>query len=117
MDRRYVKLKIPDGAEALASISNNKSAIRVMLKLLELMDDTNGVIARHVDIAVLCDISVPTVKRAIAFLIENKFLCTKRISNGLIYYVNASIATRCSHKREAYESGYELWTCKILMKG
>lgn len=114
---KYIKLKDPSGREALKALKDlPHRSYELFDALLGMMDKTNALLARHEDFADICGVSVPTIKKAINLLIEHKYIQTRRASNGCWYSINASIATKCSHSVEQYSAGYELWSCKVLVK-
>jgi len=114
---KYVKVKDPDGIDALNALSDApKGAILLFGTLLKMMDKTNALLARHEDLADACGVSVSTMKRAISCLEGRKYIQVRRASNGCWYSINASIATKCSHSVENYSAGYELWSCKVLVR-
>jgi len=117
MKSKYVKLKDPDGIDAMNALSDApRGAIVLFGNLLKAMDKTNALLARHEDLADVCGVSISTLKRAIHCLEGRKYIQTRRASNGCWYSINSSIATKCSHTVENYSTGYELWSCKVLMK-
>jgi len=118
MDKsKYIKLKDPSGREALKALKDMPhKSYELFDSLLGMMDKTNALLARHEDFADICGVSVPTIKKAIGLLVDLKYIQTRRASNGCWYSINASIATKCSHTVENYSTGYELWSCKVLMK-
>jgi len=116
MDSKYIKLKDPLGRIALRSLKGlPHKSYELFNELLGMMDNTNALLARHSDLASLCGVSVPTIKKAISLLVELKYIQTNRSGNGCWYSINASIATKCSKSVELYSAGYELWSCKVLV--
>jgi hypothetical protein len=116
MDSEFVKLKIPTGIKAMRYLreKESESVLRLFEELMQLMDETNGLIAKQKDLGALCGISVITIVRATNRLKHLGFISTKNMGHASLYKINPQIATRGS-KMSEYSAGYELWDCKLLI--
>jgi len=117
-DTEFVKLKIPDGINAMRYLTEHepKSVCVLFGELLRIMDKTNGLFAKQAELAEICHVKRLTIVRATKRLIALEFIRAHGAGHHTYYEINAGIATRCSKRVEQYSTGYELWYAKILVK-
>ena len=118
IESAFVKLKDPAGIKALKYLAENEpKTVSIMFhEMLHMMDKANGLLATYGGLADVCGYSEMTARRAIDRLVELKFIQSKRTGHGTFYFINAELATRISKRIETYSAGYELWSCKVLVK-
>jgi len=117
-DTDFVKLKVPDGINAMRYLTEHepKSVCVLFGELLRIMDKTNGLFAKQSELADICNVTRITISRATKRLTELEFIRSHGAGHHTYYEINAGIATRCSKRVEQYSAGYELWYAKILVK-
>ncbi|MDF4211135.1 hypothetical protein P2W50_31275 [Pseudomonas protegens] len=95
------------GHEAWAElIKRNPKAAQLLHKLVANMDEKGALVASHKLLAQLCDVSIMTIRRALAVLVEQNFIQTVRVGSErggvLAYIINSRIAWADSRENLKY---------------
>ena len=95
------------GHEALAAlIKKNPKAAQLMHILVANMDEKAALVASHKLLAQLCDVSIMTIRRSLAVLVEQNFIQTVRVGSErggvLAYIINSRIAWADSRENLKY---------------
>ena len=90
----FVQLSDPDGIKAVTALfakAPTNAPGRLFMLMLELMDESNGLIASQTILASRLGVSRPTISSAVKYLQKHKYIAIYKSGNSNVYFLNASL--------------------------
>jgi len=110
----FIQLSDPDGIRALSALyakAPSSTPGHLFLLMMQMMDESNGLVATQTILAGRLGVSRPTIISAVKYLEANKYISVYKSGNSNVYMLNASLVWKEKSDKK-YEA--ELY-CKVLL--
>jgi len=110
----FVQLSDPEGIKAVSALfmkAPTKTPGQLFMLMMELMDNSNGLIASQSILASRLDVSRPTLSKAVQYLSEHKYIAIYKSGNSNVYTLNAAVVW----KDKGYKRVEAELNCRVLL--